>query len=68
MVGELEKFNNKLEEVVSWPDKDLNSLIFVAVNDFDKLESLRTHFAPSQLRIQGVFVSPDSMLSAYRPR
>ena len=51
------KFNNNSEKVVSWPEKDFNSLMFCAVDDFDKLESIRTHFAPGHLLNRGMSIN-----------
>lgn len=56
-MGELGKFNNNFEKVVSWPEKDFNSLMFCAVDDPDKLESIRTHFAPAHVLNQGMSIN-----------
>ena len=68
VVGELGKFNNVIEKVVSWPDKDFNGLTFCAVHDLDNLKSLRTHFAPAHLLNQGMFMTLPNWPSAWSCR
>ena len=54
MVGNLGILDNNFEEVVKWADDDFNNLMFCAVDDLDKLESLRSWFAPAYLSNQSV--------------
>ena len=58
MVGKLGMFDNNVEEVVIWTDNDFNSLMFCAVDDIDKLESLRSRFAPAHLSNQSMPIPP----------
>ena len=51
-------FDNNLEEVVTWAENDFSSLIFCAVDDLDKLESLRSQFAPAHLSNQSMSIPP----------
>ena len=61
MVGKLGEFDNDFEEVVQCAEDDFHSLMFCAVDDLDKLESLRSHFAPAYLSNQSSSIrSPDS--------
>ena len=41
-------------------------MVYVAVDDFGKLESLGAHFAPSQVRLKGIWIFRYSILSACR--
>ncbi|KAH8743652.1 hypothetical protein BGZ57DRAFT_779192 [Hyaloscypha finlandica] len=50
-------FGNDVEHVVSCSGKDFNSILFCDINDLDQLGSLRTHFAPTYLWNQSIFIS-----------
>ena len=56
MVGKLGIFDNNFEEVVTWAANDFNSLMFCAVDDLDKLESLRSQFVPAYLSNQSLSI------------
>lgn len=43
------KFGNDFEEVVPWPKQDDNNSEFCDMDDLNKLESLRTYFAPNDV-------------------